>query len=380
MQLITYRDWIPRVLGDSSDNLFGRYRGYDQNLDASIANVFATAALRFGHSLIQPKLERLDEHLRTIPQGPLHLRDAFFAPWRLVDEGGVDPLLRGMYVTPAKLKRPEQNVNSELTEQLFRTAHAVALDLAAMNIQRGRDHAIPPYVDWRKYCNMSHVETFEDLSGEISNVHVREKLRELYGHPGNIDVWVGGILEDQLPNAKVGPLFKCLLSEQFRRMRDGDRFWMENPTVFQTEQLEQIKKASLARVLCDNADNITRIQRDVFLLPEGDNAFVSCEEIPSIDLRAWSTCCEECLEQADENLNSNTISRSRRHAATKYLAAANEIDQDGNKKGKVEKIRYIEEVLDDANEEYVRVSRVLHELKNKINEMNHMLVDVKNTA
>ena len=285
-----------------------------------------------------------------------------------------------MYVTPAKLKRPEQNVNSELTEQLFRTAHAVALDLAAMNIQRGRDHAIPPYVDWRKYCNMSHVETFEDLSGEISNVHVREKLRELYGHPGNIDVWVGGILEDQLPNAKVGPLFKCLLSEQFRRMRDGDRFWMENPTVFQTEQLEQIKKASLARVLCDNADNITHIQRDVFLLPEGDNAFVSCEEIPSIDLRAWSTCCEECLEQADDNLNSNTISRSRRHAATKYLAAANEIDQDGNKKGKVEKIRYIEEVLDDANEEYVRVSRVLHELKNKINEMNHMLVDVKNTA
>ena len=41
--------------------------------------------------------------------------------------------------------------------------------------------------------------------------------------PGNLDVWVGGILEDQQGGAKVGPTLRCLLVEQFRRLRDGDR-------------------------------------------------------------------------------------------------------------------------------------------------------------
>ncbi|CAB0039484.1 unnamed protein product [Trichogramma brassicae] len=341
------------------------------DVDASISNVFATAALRFGHSLIQPKFERLTPELTSIPEGPLHLRDAF-APWRLVDEGGTDPLLRGMFATPAKLKKPTENLNSELTEQLFRIAHAVALDLAAMNIQRGRDHAIPFYLDWRAYCNMSRVETFDDLAGEISSAEVREKLRRLYGDPRNIDVWVGGILEDQLPDAKVGPLFKCLLAEQFQRTRDGDRFWYENPGVFSTGQLEQIRKSSLARVLCDNGDNITRIQRNVFLLPgEGDNDFRSCDEIPSIDLKLWYECCEECAEQVETN--DVAITRSRR-AADKYLAHNND---DSQLKSSDRESARIEEMLIDANQEYKKINRVLLELRGRINEMEQLLEQVR---
>ncbi|XP_012286670.1 peroxidasin [Orussus abietinus] len=306
MQHVTFRHWMPRVFGEEVEDLLGPYSGYDPDLDASISNVFATAALRFGHSLIQPELQRLDWSFQSIRQGPLRLRDAFFSPWRLVDEGGVDPLLRGMFATPAKLKLPEQNLNTELTEQLFRIAHAVALDLAAMNIQRGRDHGIPGYLDWREHCNMSRVETFEDLRWEITSPKVRQKLKELYGHPGNVDVWVGGILEDQLPGAKVGPLFKCLLLEQFRRLRDGDRFWYEGEAGFKDEQLQEIRKTSLARLLCDNGDNITRVQPDVFVMPGEGGGFVSCEDIPKMDLRVWADCCESCP------LRSNGISRSRR--------------------------------------------------------------------
>lgn len=78
----------------------------------------------------------------------------------------------------------QQNLNKQLTEHLFTVAHAVALDLAAMNIQRGRDHALPPYNDYRALCNLTLAETFDDLKGEISSKAVRDKLQELYGHPG----------------------------------------------------------------------------------------------------------------------------------------------------------------------------------------------------
>lgn len=90
---------------------------------------------------------------------------------------------------------------------------------------RARDHAIPGYLAFREFCNMSKVSTFDDLASEISDAEVRRKMAALYGHPGNIEVWVGGVLEDPVEGGRVGPLFRCLLLEQFRRLRDGDRFW-----------------------------------------------------------------------------------------------------------------------------------------------------------
>ncbi|KAL2716374.1 peroxidasin [Vespula squamosa] len=372
MQHITFQYWIPLVLGNTTDELLGPYRRYDPDLDASISNVFATAALRFGHSLIQPRLERLNESFQSIPQGALPLRDAFFAPWRLVEEGGVDPLIRGMYATAAKLKLPEQNLNVELTEQLFRTAHAVALDLAAMNIQRSRDHGIPGYLEWRKYCNMSYIETFDDLAVDIKDPKVRQKLRELYGHPGNIDVWVGGILEDQLPDAKVGPLFKCLLVEQFRRIRNGDRFWYENPSNFRPEQLAQIQQVTLARILCDNGDKIDRVQPNVFLLPnENDNKFISCDNIPYLDLTMWSDCCDNCED------NSNIISRFRRNAA-KYLSPThNNLEFQVISAKDSQKIDYLEKMIEETEEKSEKLQRYADSLSQRINELKLLLSNAK---
>lgn len=339
-QHITYKHWLPYIIGQKGMQMMGEYQGYDPQLNPTISNVFATAALRFGHTLINPVLHRLDNNFQPIRYGHLPLHKAFFSPWRIVEEGGIDPLLRGLFTTPAKVKRPQENLNTELTEQLFRTAHAVALDLAAMNIHRSRDHAIPGYLEFRKVCNMSAVETFDDLKNEISDPVVRQKLKDLYGHPGNIDVWVGGILEDQIEGARIGPLFRCLLIEQFQRLRHGDRFYYENPSVFKPEQLTQIKQYSLARVLCDNGDNITKVTGNVFLLPELQGGYLDCTEIPEVDLRVWYECCPGNCHvsgqfnsranrfRRDLNLNSERIGSNSEHDVEAFKSKIEELQKE----------------------------------------------------
>lgn len=193
MQHITYTHWLPHIIGEEGLKLMGNYEAYDPSINPSVSNEFATAAMRFGHSLINPVLQRLNWNFDPIEQGHLPLHKAFFAPWRLVYEGGVDPLLRGLFTAPAKLKLPAESLNKELTEKLFQSFHSVALDLAAINIQRSRDHAIPSYNEYRKICNLPMAESFEDLRNEISSQQIRDKLRDIYGNVSNIDIWVSFI-------------------------------------------------------------------------------------------------------------------------------------------------------------------------------------------
>ena len=81
------------------------------------------------------------------PYGHLLLREGFFRPERVTEEGGLDPILRGAVRQPSQ--EIDTNIVDELRNFLF-LKKGIGLDLAAINIQRGRETGIPDYNTVRK--------------------------------------------------------------------------------------------------------------------------------------------------------------------------------------------------------------------------------------
>ncbi|KAM8866067.1 eosinophil peroxidase-like [Synchiropus picturatus] len=286
-QVLTFRDYLQHIVGpDAIQSKLGTYPGYDESVDPSISNVFATAAYRFAHLMVQPVMFRLNDSYQQHPEFPtVILRKAFFTPWRVVFEGGLDPILRGLLGRRAKLNTQEHMMPDELREHLFKFSKDLALDLAALNLQRGRDHGLPGYSEWRRFCGLSVPKNRNQLGRVLQNRLLARNLLKLYGHPRNIDVWLGGIAEPFVPGGRVGPLFACLISTQFQRIRQGDRYWWEKAGVFSEEQRESLKKTSLARIICDNS-GITRVPEQPFLIG-AVSSYADCSALSSFDLRPW---------------------------------------------------------------------------------------------
>ncbi|KAL4646632.1 myeloperoxidase-like isoform X2 [Arapaima gigas] len=287
-QVITFRDYLNHIVGpEQMQKQLGSYPGYNENVDPSIANVFATAAYRFAHLAVQPVISRLDEKYKEHPRFPsVLLHNAFFAPWRILFEGGLDPIIRGLIGRPAKLNTQQQMMHDELRERLFQFNVHTALDLASLNMQRSRDHGLPGYNAWRKFCGLTQPKTLQELATVMQNKQLAQKLIKLYGTPNNIDVWLGGVAEPFVKGGRVGPLFACLITKQFKNIRQGDRLWWENKGVFTPAQRAALATVSMSRIICDNT-GITVVPQNPFLFNCRKSNHVPCSTIPALNLGPW---------------------------------------------------------------------------------------------
>ncbi|KAF8790333.1 uncharacterized protein LOC129959954 isoform X2 [Argiope bruennichi] len=296
MQQITYSDFTSRVLGKSFANKYdlltqtdGYFDGYDSKCDPTIFNEFAAAAFRFGHSLLKPVFDRLDRGYRVL-NDPLHLRKSFFNSDMLYASNAIDQILRGL--ATSSIETLDHSITEEVTNHLFENKQVPfsGMDLAALNIQRARDHGIPGYNEYRQFCNLTRAKSFEDLAKEIPS-HIVERLKRIYSHIDDIDLFSGGLAEKPLHGGLVGPTFGCIIAKQFSFLKKCDRFWYEtsNPLIRFTEaQLTELRKSTLSKIICDNSDSIESIQRSAFDLPDPFmNPRVSCSNLPSIDLEQW---------------------------------------------------------------------------------------------
>ncbi len=256
LQAITYEEFLPVLLGDTAP---GRYDGYQPDLQVGIFNEFSTAAYRFGHSALSPTLLRLDANGDELESGPLALRDAFFAPEILADEG-IEPLLRGL--ASQACQKIDARVIDDVRNFLFGPPGAGGFDLASLNIQRGRDHGLPSYNELRIAMGLPPAADFEDITTDPETVN---RLRQTYASVDQIDPWVGGLAEDPVAGAMVGELVATILREQFELLRDGDRFWYERE--FEGRTLRRLRATRLAQIIRRNTSIRDEIQDDVFIAP-----------------------------------------------------------------------------------------------------------------
>lgn len=261
IQVITYKEFIPALLGPTA---LKPYRGYNPNVNPGISNEFSTAAFRIGHTLINDDVEFLDNEGEEV-RDELELAEAFFNPSALI-EVGPDPILK--YLATDNAQEVDTKLVKGLRDFLFGPPGAGGLDLASLNIQRGRDHGLADYNATRKAYGLSPVTSFSQIA---SNAELQQKLQTLYGDVNNIDLWVAGLAEDHVPDASVGQTFQRIMGDQFERTRDGDRFWYQ--LIFKGRQLSAIESTKLSDVIKRNT-TITKLQDNVFFF-DGDRTLAS---------------------------------------------------------------------------------------------------------
>lgn len=257
IQAITYNEFLPLLLGDDA---MSDYRGYQEDVDPGIANCFSTAAFRLGHSMLSSTLLRLDADGDVIAEGNLPLRFAFFNPAAILDEGGIDPILRGL--ASQVCQRIDNQIIDDLRNFLFGAPGQGGFDLASLNIQRGRDHGLGSYNRTREAFGLVPVSSFAEIN---SDPKVQANLADVYTSVDDIDLWVGGLAESPVPGALVGPTLRAILADQYERLRDGDWFWYES--YLDRSLIELVENQTLATIIRRNTEIGNELQDDVFRVP-----------------------------------------------------------------------------------------------------------------
>ena len=237
LQHITYNEFVPVVLGEKETNSKKlrplpkgfRPRNNSIQVNPAIANSFAASAFRFAHTLLPGLMKVTDAQKDTSSYVELHRM--LFNPYSLYNKGGMESSLKT--ATSNTIQQTTTHVSSQLTKHLFEdpignVTIPCGLDLVSLNIQRGRDHGLPGYNAWRQYCGLGKVSSFVELQGSMDPATLSE-ITKIYDDVDDVDLYTGALAESDKSDGLVGPTFRCLISDQFARIQQGDRYWYEVP-------------------------------------------------------------------------------------------------------------------------------------------------------
>lgn len=291
-QSIVMYEYLPSLLLDEYSRV-GRYDGYDHQVDPTPSQLFAFA-FRFGHTTV-PDLFFLKNECNVRPfnstrDGPRSgQQSAAFMPADQLAQVGVPE-----NVLHALLFETSRAVDVQFPESL-RSIRGANTDIIVQNQVRASENGIPSYHTIRKLwyggphanlysrsgCRPATENTpspdplacFQYIN---SNLTVATALRDMYGKINKINFYTSVVAEEP-ENSAIGRTSARIIADQFRRARDGDRWWFESAfSGFSPREKRHFKKeVKLHTLLRRNFPN-ANVQDDAFYAPEPEH-FADCQ-------------------------------------------------------------------------------------------------------
>lgn len=318
-QHIIYDEVLPSFYGiEATNKRLGDYEGYDPTIDPSATVEFSTACFRL-HSMVNLPALFLSDTCE-MSQGVILEAQT---PYTKQERTNCDPedyrrighadVIRGALVQHA------QEYDNHVTRTLMniRIGAPGNVDVQAANIFRGRQHMLGTIDEIRQYAGLDSVfdtdreeaaryhskqnknsrlrrsskycaegnelECFQKL---VANETLAEQMHSMYKHVDDVDPYIAMVGEVHAFKKKgrkkassLGETATFVALDQFRKIRDGDRFWYEKDGMFTTEELKDIKKISLSDLLRENfPDLASEIPKDALQTMKS-----GCFETPKVN-------------------------------------------------------------------------------------------------
>lgn len=275
-------------------------------VDPAIVAEFAHVVYRFGHSMLNETVDRVDIDTGAPVANDIGLIEAFLNPVEFARYGDADAaagaIVRGM--TLQRGNEIDEFVTSALRDNLV----GLPLDLAALNIARGRDTGVPtlnearqtfyeqsgstwlkPYTSWVDFAqnlkNPASIINFIAAYGEHDTVKtattVADKREaatkivlggtdapadrtEFLNGTGlwqavetglnKVEFWIGGLAEAIMPfGGMLGSTFAYVFEAQMENLQNADRFYYLTRTQGMN-LLNELENNSFASIIMRNTD------------------------------------------------------------------------------------------------------------------------------
>ncbi|MCU4651202.1 M10 family metallopeptidase C-terminal domain-containing protein [Roseibacterium sp. SDUM158016] len=341
-------------------------------INGAVFAEFAHVVYRFGHSMLTENVHTMDPNGVNTQNG---LIEAFLNPvafdndQTLTSDQAAGAVARGMS------RETGANIDEFLTSALRDNLVGLPLDLAALNIARGRDAGVPslnaareqfysatgseflkPYDDWAEYAanlkNPASIINFiaaygthETIVNAQTVVEKRAAATDLVlGGPNapadrldfvngtgawagtetginDVEFWIGGLAEEIMPfGGMLGSTFGFVFQHQMENLQNGDRFYYLGRTngMNMLGELENNSFASMIVRNTDIADGGAHIPADIFssmeYILEVDQAVQSMPDPVSTDVDPFLAAMGQTLvERATATADAPLVDGTREY-------------------------------------------------------------------